>query len=143
MSAATLLSVTGPAARHRTCPVLSVSNSTTSFSEETCKDRKNCALLTYRGTVYWRGWDAGRLPRNEAFNHQRYRPFSGAETGSSQVCTPAACPGSELRQPAVDYRLLVSLKGKNEQIERRGEICRQRDLRPVQSICGDPRKNCR
>ena len=73
--------------------------------------------------------------------------------GVTTASTPAAAaaapfhtgagPGSELRQPAVDDRLLVSLKGKNEQVERSGEICRQRNLRPVQGIRGDPRKNCR
>lgn len=51
LKAAFLLSLTGPDVRQRTCPVLSVSNKTTSFSEETCKAGRKRALSTYKGTV--------------------------------------------------------------------------------------------
>ena len=51
-------------------------------------------MSTYKGTVYCRGWDAGKLVRNEAFSHHRYKPLARGAIGNNQVCIGGAPEGS-------------------------------------------------
>ena len=93
VSAATLLSVTGPAVRHRTCPVLSVNSSTTSCSEETCKERKKLRLVDIQGNRIVPGLGCRQAAAQGGVEPPAVEAvFAAQKPAAARFAPPAAAP---------------------------------------------------